>query len=123
MSDVNLGRTIEKIIGKITREKDKDTSEKPEALPEKVFLKAIPLNDFSDVDVVKHEVNSGNILIIKVSPLAKKNVEDVKRVISELCEFVNAIEGDIARLGEERIVVTPASIKIWREKPDTAGPP
>jgi SepF-like predicted cell division protein (DUF552 family) len=32
---------------------------------------------------------------------------------------------DIARLGEERVVITPAPIKIWREKvvaPDSALP-
>jgi len=84
--------------------------------PPKVYLKALPLRTLEDVDVVKHEVKSGNILILKVSPLARKSVEDVKRAVSELYDFVQLIGGDIARLGEERVVLTPSFIRIWREK-------
>jgi len=84
--------------------------------PPKVYLKALPLRTLEDVDVVKHEVKSGNILILKVSPLARKSVEDVKRAVSELYDFVQLIGGDIARLGEERVVLTPSFVRIWREK-------
>jgi SepF-like predicted cell division protein (DUF552 family) len=80
-----------------------------------IYLKAMALNDFSDVNVVKSELNLGNIVILKVTPLAKKNIEDVKRVVNELCDFVKSISGDIARLGEERIVITSSDVRIWRE--------
>lgn len=82
-----------------------------------IFLKAVPLRDLSDLDSIKSEIRSGTILIIKVSPLANKSIEDVKRAVNELCEFVKTVDGDIARLGEERIVVTPGGVRIWREKP------
>jgi hypothetical protein len=29
---------------------------------------------------------------------------------------MKSIQGDIARLGEERIVVTPPTVKVWRER-------
>jgi len=83
---------------------------------QRVYLKALPLRDLEDVDVVKREVKSGNILILKVSPLAKKSIDDVKRAVSELLEFTQVVGGDIARLGEERVVITPSSVRIWREK-------
>jgi SepF-like predicted cell division protein (DUF552 family) len=83
---------------------------------DKIYLKAFPLRKLSDVDLVKQEVNSGNIMILKISPLASKSVEDVKRAVNELYEFTQTVGGDIARLGEERVVVTPSSIRIWREK-------
>jgi hypothetical protein len=85
-------------------------------LPSQMFLKAVPLRDLSDLDNIENEVKSGTILIIKVSPLANKSIEDVKKAVNDLCEFVKAIDGDIARLGEERIVVTPKGVRIWREK-------
>jgi SepF-like predicted cell division protein (DUF552 family) len=66
--------------------------------------------------VIKREVKSGNILILRVGPLARKSVEDVKRAVSELYEFTQLVGGDIARLGEERVVITPSFIRIWREK-------
>jgi SepF-like predicted cell division protein (DUF552 family) len=45
-----------------------------------------------------------------------KSIDDVKKAVDELCRFTESIGGDIARLGEERIVVCPPNIKIWREK-------
>lgn len=78
------------------------------------YVKALPLRDLSDVAQIKEEVESGNILIVRIAPLAMKSVDDVKRAINELREYITSINGDIARLGEERIVLTPASIKIWK---------
>jgi len=91
--------------------------------PCRTFLKAMPLRDLSDLDTVKNEVRSGNILILRITPLANKSIEDVKRAVNELCEFVESLGGDIARLGEERVVVCPPNIKIWREKPQVASEP
>lgn len=51
------------------------------------FIKAMPLRDLSELDAIKNEVRSGNILILRVTPLAYKSVED-------------AIGGDIAGLGK-----------------------
>ncbi len=78
------------------------------------FIKAIPLRAYEDIDVIKAEVRAGNIVITNVAPLAKHNIEDVKRGINELNEYARLIQGDIARLGEERVILTPKSIKIWR---------
>ncbi|NIQ07396.1 MAG: cell division protein SepF [Candidatus Korarchaeota archaeon] len=79
-------------------------------------MKALLLRNLEDVETIKREVKSGNILILRISALAKKSVEDVKRVVDELCRFTELIGGDIARLGEERVVITPSSVRIWREK-------
>jgi SepF-like predicted cell division protein (DUF552 family) len=38
----------------------------------------------------------------------------VKRAINELNEYAALISGDIARLGEERVILTPKTVKIWR---------
>jgi len=89
----------------------------------KTYLKAMPLRDLSDLDAVKSEVKSGNIMILRITPLANKSVDDVKRAINELCEFVESFGGDIARLGEERVVICPPSVRIWREKTPVANKP
>ena len=80
----------------------------------KAYLKAMPLRDLSDVEVVKHELKMGNIIILKITPLARKSIEDVKVAVNELSNFTKSIEGDIASLGEERVVIVPNEIKIWR---------
>jgi SepF-like predicted cell division protein (DUF552 family) len=36
--------------------------------------------------------------------------------VNELYGFTQSIGGDIARLGEERVVIVPNSIRIWRQE-------
>jgi SepF-like predicted cell division protein (DUF552 family) len=93
--------------------------QKPEAPVEpvsKTYLKAMPLKELTDVENVKNEVKNGNIVILRVTPLATKSIEDVKSAVNQLYEFAESSGGDIARLGEERVVICPKNIKIWREK-------
>lgn len=82
----------------------------------KAYLKAMPLRDLADLEGIKSEVKNGNILILKITPLANKNITDVSQAVNELYSFTEEIGGDIARLGEERIVICPPKIRIWREK-------
>jgi SepF-like predicted cell division protein (DUF552 family) len=85
----------------------------------KMYLKAMPLRDSSDLEGIKVEVQRGNILILRITPLASKSIDAVKSAVNELYLFTEAIGGDIARLGEERVVICPKSIRIWREKAPT----
>ncbi|MGD2201454.1 MAG: cell division protein SepF [Candidatus Bathyarchaeota archaeon] len=96
---------IDKIIGRDEGEVE---------TPSETYIKAIPLKAYEDVDIIKSEVRSGNIVITNVSPLAKNNIDDVKRAINELNEYASIVNGDIARLGEERVILTPRTVKIWR---------
>jgi SepF-like predicted cell division protein (DUF552 family) len=120
----NLGEAIKKIGQKMKRTENLELPESasspsqtpPVTSPQKIFLRALPLRSLDDVKTVKNEIESGNIIILRITPLAKKSVEDVKTVVNELCDFVAQIGGDRARLGEERVVITPMSVRIWREK-------
>lgn len=132
----DLGKIIERIISKVKKEEElaeeapvdipaTSASSAPfpvsasipdKKIPETVYIKASTLHSLDELNGIKDEVESGNIIIVKVGPLARKSVDDVKRAVSELSEFAENIGGDIARLGEERVVVTPFFVKIWREK-------
>jgi|SRR5215831_18858505 len=85
-------------------------------VPSPVYVKALPLQDLDDVEAIKSEIGTGNILIVRITPLAKKSVDETKLAITELTDHVKSIGGDIARLGEERIVITPPGVKIWRRE-------
>jgi len=133
LSNVKLGKIIERILGKKDENKKKN-EKKPEgqsissitayhpsppkisSRSEKIYIKARVLQSLEDLDSIKNEVSSGNIVIVRLGPLAKKSTDDVKKAINELCDFTQQIDGDIARLGEERVVVTPSFVEIWREK-------
>ncbi len=81
-----------------------------------LFLKAYSLHGLTDVPKIKAEITEGNILIVKITPIASRSEEETKSAIGELVDFINSIQGDIARLEEERIVLTPPTAKIWRDK-------
>ncbi len=81
-----------------------------------IYVKALPLQELDDVEIIKGEVKTGNILIVRITPLARKSVEETKLAITELTDYTKSLGGDIARLGEERIVITPAGVKVWRKE-------
>jgi SepF-like predicted cell division protein (DUF552 family) len=65
------------------------------------FLKAITIRDISDVHSIKEDIKKGMILILE-----------------ELYSIAKAANAEIARLGEERIIIAPSSIKIWKPEYD-----
>ncbi len=93
------------------------------AASSKTYLKAMPLRDLSDLEGIKNEVQNGNILILRITPLASKSIESVKSAVNDLYAFAESIGGDIARLGDERVVICPKNIRIWREKAPVKNEP
>jgi SepF-like predicted cell division protein (DUF552 family) len=79
-----------------------------------IYLKAITLRDISDIPSIKDDAKKRMILILRVTPLAQKDVVELRRAIEDLYKYVQSVGGDIARLGEERVVITPPSVRIWR---------
>jgi len=109
--------TVENVIAKA------EPVAAPEPVLPKTYLKAMPLRDISDLEGIKNEVQKGNILILRITPLASKSIDDVKNAVNELYAFTESIGGDIARLGEERVVICPKNIRIWREKTPVPNEP
>jgi uncharacterized protein len=79
-----------------------------------ILLKALPLRNAGEISDIKEDLKKNTIVILKITPLAQRSIEDLKVTIEQLTEFALSLGGDIARLGEERIVVTPPGVKIWR---------
>ena len=82
------------------------------------YLKAITIRDPSDVHSIKEDIKKDMILILRVTPLAQKDVEKLRKVVEDLYSIAKNSGADIARLGEERIIVTPPGVKIWKPEYD-----
>ena len=78
-----------------------------------IYLKAVTLKNISEVSEIKKDAKE-MIIILRVTPLAHKDVEQLRKAIDDLYKYVQSSGGDIARLGEERVVITPPSVKIWK---------
>lgn len=79
-----------------------------------MYLKAIQLKNIDQIPDIKNEISQNMIIILRITPLAQKNVRDLKNAVEELYSYVSTIGGDIARLGDERVVLTPPGVKVWR---------
>jgi len=80
------------------------------------YIKAITIRDSSDIHTITEDIKKGIVLILRVTPLAQKDVKKLRKMVEELYVIARDSNADIARLGEERIIVTPPNVKIW--KPD-----
>ena len=83
---------------------------------DRIYLKAITIRDSSDIHTINEDIKKGMVLILRVTPLAQKDVKKLRKMVEELYVIARDSNADIARLGEERIIVTPPNVKIW--KPD-----
>lgn len=82
--------------------------------PKTMYVKAIPLRGIDEIEKVKEEVHKNSIVILRITPLAQKNVDELKKAVEELYSHVVSLGGDIARLGDERVILTPPGVKVWR---------
>jgi uncharacterized protein len=80
------------------------------------YVKPIVLRADSDLKLVAKELKDGNIVLLNVSDLVKRNPIKLKEKVSKLKRFVSEIDGDIARISEEQVILTPTRIKIIKRK-------
>jgi uncharacterized protein len=82
-----------------------------------IYLKTFTLRN-KDISEIKSDIKKQMILIIRITPLAQKDIDELRVVIEDLYKSVNSLGGDISRLGEERIIITPPNVKIWQRQND-----
>ncbi len=80
-----------------------------------MWVKPLSLESVGDVEDVVSELRKGNIILLNISPLYKKNTIKLKQAISELKGQVSELDGDIARITEEKVLVTPSRVKIAKK--------
>ena len=78
------------------------------------YVKPITLQMDSDIKLVEQELSSKNIVLLNISAYAR-NPTKLKAAVAQLRHFVGTIGGDIARIDEDKIMLTPAKVKIVKK--------
>jgi len=73
------------------------------------------IQDYADSDRIQKKVRDGSILLVKIRDLKQKDMNELKRAIARIKKTCMAINGDIAGIGEDWMIVTPAIAKVYRE--------
>ncbi len=84
--------------------------------PADFYVKRIDLRNEGDGDLALKELDEKNIIIVNVKPLSKQP-NRLKNIISKLKVYTGKINGDIALLTHETIILTPNNVKIVKSKP------
>ncbi len=88
--------------------------EAEEQLPQtKVVVEKI--DSLSAVDRILKQVKSGNVVVAGMRELKETNMDELKQCVNKLKLYIGNMNGDIAGVGDDWIIVTPASARIHRE--------
>ncbi len=80
------------------------------------LVKPISLERPEDTDIVIDEVKKGNIILLNIEALQKRNTAKLRELISRIKNVVDEIDGDIARISTDRVIVTPSKVKIVKKR-------
>jgi len=107
--------TIKGIFDKF---KDEDYVELPsgeeEAPSGKVLIEIETMNAITDSDRILRKVRGGSILLVKIKELRERDIGELKRAVEKVKRTCIAIDGDIAGIGEDWLVVTPSIARVHR---------
>ncbi|MGC9037649.1 MAG: cell division protein SepF [Candidatus Micrarchaeia archaeon] len=83
--------------------------------PADMYVKPVSIVSEDDVKLVEEELKKKNIILANIEELAKRPTTR-NNVITALKNYVATINGDIAQIDENRILVTPQKVKIIKRK-------
>lgn len=83
--------------------------------PADFYIKPIALQQESDIALIENELQKKNIILLNIFELSKRP-NTLKTMINSLKEYVNKIDGDIARIDEQKLLLTPKKVKIIKSK-------
>ncbi len=83
--------------------------------PAEHYVKPVALEQQGDVEQIKNELAQGNIVLMNIKEMSKRP-NTLKTIVDDLKEDVEKINGDIARIDDEKILLTPKKIKIIKTK-------
>ena len=83
--------------------------------PADFYIKPVALQQESDLALIEEELRRKNIILLNISEMAKRP-NTLKGMIDKLKDYVAKTNGDIARLDEAKILLTPTKVKIIKSR-------
>jgi len=80
----------------------------------KVGVRIEVLRDFLDAERIQQLVRDGNVIFLKIKELRNKDVTELRRSVEKLKKTCMAMNGDIAGVDEDFLVLTPKFARVYR---------
>ena len=79
------------------------------------YVKPLALESARVLSEVQQELRNGNLVLLNISPM-KKDEKALAELVGRLKEDAMRMKGDIARIDDEKILLTPARIRIVKRR-------
>ena len=79
------------------------------------FIKFADIDGYRQIPELSNMVYEGNILVLDFTPIANDDLE-LKRTITELKRVVEDIQGDIAGISQNLLIIAPKGYSIDKKK-------
>ena len=86
-----------------------------ESAGSKMNVRVGEIQRYEDLKEFSDYVYGGNVLILDFSPIAEEEVI-LKRITADLKKLAKEINGDIAGIGNNLMIIAPCDVKIERRK-------
>jgi SepF-like predicted cell division protein (DUF552 family) len=83
--------------------------------PADFYVKPVALQQESDLTLIEAELKKKNIILLNISVMSKRP-NTLKAMVDRLKVYIKKTNGDIARIDEEKILITPSKVKIIKTK-------
>ena len=80
-----------------------------------MYVRVGEITRYEDLKEFADYVYAGNVLILDFSPIAEEEVI-LKRITGDLKKLAKEINGDIAGIGSNLMIVSPSNVKVERRK-------
>lgn len=81
----------------------------------RMFVRVGEIQRYEDLKEFTDYVYGGNVLILDFSPIAEEEVI-LKRITNDLKKLASEINGDIAGIGNNLMIIAPSQVKVERRK-------
>lgn len=82
----------------------------------KLQVRTFALTEFEDVKKISKCVREGqSVVLVDLKPLKEKDIIDLKRSVNKLKALTQEVQGDIAGLSGDWVVMTPGGISVERQ--------
>jgi SepF-like predicted cell division protein (DUF552 family) len=108
-------RKVGNVGGYIDLEKYEGSAETSDSGSAKMFVRVGEIQRYEDIKDFTDYIYGGNVLVLDFSPIADEEVI-LKRITDDLKKLIKEIDGDIAGIGNNMMIITPSQVKVERRK-------
>lgn len=113
---------MEKLLGKpdrvsVDQYEELDLSEYEAEISEEadMYIKVAEITGINEISEIRRQIYEGNAVVADVAFL-KHDKMTMDRILKDLRQLAEDVNGDVVGLGEEHVIITPTGIKVDRSK-------